>query len=378
MYRFAKMGLSAVLAFSAFLVVGAAPAQDEVQYERDLKPGLNIHYDGGESALARAAREGTSVVISGQGPVRREARTDRYTVREGDTLWDICIKFFGDPYVWPRIWSYNPRITNPHWIYPGEVVRLRPGEDRPLAADEVATPAPVVQRRSKELLVRNRGFVDSKGLEQSGEVVGAHKQVRMLAQYDEAYAGFPEDVEVRPGDEFSAYEILGPVDGIDDPDTEIGKLVEILGVVRVTSFDRENRIARVVIDESMRPIARGTKLGEVHRRFDLVPPVVNGRDLEGHIIAFLDPVNMAAEHQIVFVDRGREDGVREGNRFFAVERRDRYRRSQDREDDRGGFPTEVLAEMRVIEARPHTATCLVTASALELSVGEKVEMVEGY
>ena len=28
-----------------------------------------------------------------------------YKVRKGDTLWDICTKFFGDPYVWPRIWS---------------------------------------------------------------------------------------------------------------------------------------------------------------------------------------------------------------------------------------------------------------------------------
>ncbi|MFO8071912.1 MAG: LysM peptidoglycan-binding domain-containing protein [Polyangia bacterium] len=372
------MELSAALASFAFLAVGAAAAQDDVQYERDLEPGLSIHYDGGDSALARAAREGTSVVIAGRGPVRRETQKDRYTVREGDTLWDICIEFFGDPYVWPRVWSYNPRITNPHWIYPGEVVRLRPGQDQSVAADEVATPAPAVQRRSSELLVRNRGFVDSEGLEQAGEVVGAHKQVSMLAQHDEAYAEFPEDVEIRPGDEFSAYEILGPVDGIEDPDTAIGKLVEILGVVRVTSFDREDRIARVVIDESMRPITRGTKLGEVHRRFDLVPPVVNGRDLDGHIIAFLDPVQMAAEHQIVFVDRGREDGVREGNRFFAVEQRDRYRRSQDRQDDREGFPTEVLAEMRVIEARPHTATCLVTASVLELRVGEKVEMVEGY
>jgi hypothetical protein len=34
--------------------------------------------------------------------------------------------------------------------------------------------------------------------------------------------------------------------------------------------------------------------------------------------------------------------------------------------------------MRVIETRPHTSTCLVTASVMELSVGAEVEMVKGY
>src|SRR5207248_2604701 len=48
-----------------------------------------------------------------------------HTVKKGDTLWDICDGYFGNPWQWPRVWSYNPEILNPHWIYPGEIVRLK-------------------------------------------------------------------------------------------------------------------------------------------------------------------------------------------------------------------------------------------------------------
>src|SRR4029079_6529011 len=46
--------------------------------------------------------------------------------RRGDTLWDICWYYFNDPWQWPKVWSYNAQITNPHWIYPGDLVRLLP------------------------------------------------------------------------------------------------------------------------------------------------------------------------------------------------------------------------------------------------------------
>src|SRR5262249_13197606 len=49
-----------------------------------------------------------------------------HVVRSGDTLWDICFYYFNDPWQWPKVWSYNPQITNPHWIYPGDLVRLVP------------------------------------------------------------------------------------------------------------------------------------------------------------------------------------------------------------------------------------------------------------
>lgn len=360
------------------------------EYERDMKPGLTVHTpEPSQSALAVAAANRQSISIGPRPAPAMEESEEKmsikkvHTVQTGDTLWDICTTYFGDPYVWPRIWSYNPKITNPNWIYPGDTLWLVPPMLEPTTAMAESGPPNAAQlaaarRRADAILSRNRGFVDSKVLAQSGVVSGAQKEITLLSQFDEAYVAFEQNKDVQVGDEFAAYRILKAVNAVDDPETEVGKLVEILGAVRVISFDKKQRIARVVIDESMHPIERGTMIGPVHRRFDLVPSRVNEKELKGNIVAHLDPTLLFSQHQIVFVDKGQTDGVREGNRFFVVKKRDFYRESLRQPDANEGYPYEVLAELRVLETRPGTSTCLVTGATRALEDGAEVEMVKGY
>ena len=54
---------------------------------------------------------------------------ESHVVEPGDTLWDITARVFGDPFLWPKVWSYNPEITNPNWIYPGDIIRFYPSTE---------------------------------------------------------------------------------------------------------------------------------------------------------------------------------------------------------------------------------------------------------
>ena len=47
-----------------------------------------------------------------------------YTVKKGDTLWDISGVFLNQAWLWPKLWRLNPEINNPHLIYPGDELRL--------------------------------------------------------------------------------------------------------------------------------------------------------------------------------------------------------------------------------------------------------------
>ena len=49
-----------------------------------------------------------------------------YTVRSGDTLWDIAESYYGGGWRYRAIVRDNRRkIRNPHWIYPEQKFHMR-------------------------------------------------------------------------------------------------------------------------------------------------------------------------------------------------------------------------------------------------------------
>ena len=100
------------------------------------------------AALLTIATVGVAQEMRGDHP-------DTYTVKRGDTLWDIAGKFLKRPWLWPEIWQANPQIKNPHLIYPGDVISLAylnrvavepgPREEAPLTGVPLAQVEPFLK-----------------------------------------------------------------------------------------------------------------------------------------------------------------------------------------------------------------------------------------
>lgn len=329
-----------------------------------------------------------SYIVSGQ------YVPDLHTAKRGDTLWDISQKYFGNPYQWPRVWSYNEQIQNPHWIYPGDHIRLR--GDYGVRQSHIGHVRPTPTVRPNTVFVRNLGWVEDGQDPAWGEIVGSPEDQMILSHDDQVYIQLEDKYHAAVGQQLLVIEPL-------DVDNLAGaELVYVRGTVQVNRYNPKTHMVRARIVEALRPIERGALVGPIDRRIDEVSPTRNDREMRAQVIASLDPFVFYGKHQVVFIDRGSRDGVRVGNRFFAVTRGDEWRKGLKNagrladmraitEDDRFArieetpdhadekrFPSETYGELIVLRVREETAVCLVTASTHELPRGATLVAHQGY
>ena len=326
--------------------------------------------------------EGDSESQIGVDNARPEVAPETHTVQRGDTLWDISARYLGSPWNWPKLWSYNPVITNPHWIYPGDLLHLYPPGTPPPAGAPPSTPPPAGlvtggMHPIKGVFLRQTGFVEDKDLKTAGKIVGSKEEKKMLATLDEAYVDFPADKPMQVGERYTVYM---PVGEIKHPMThkKLGQMVQIHGEVEVRAVT-DGHIARVAIVDCTEPIERGFFVGPLRREFKIVQPRADRANLKGVVVAVLRPHQMVANPDIVFVDQGRDEGLEVGNRLLVVRRGDGYAPVlKPRPIDDPRFPAETLGEILIVETRDHISTGLVTRSNLEARVGDRVESRQGY
>ncbi|MGB5697777.1 MAG: LysM peptidoglycan-binding domain-containing protein [Polyangiales bacterium] len=311
---------------------------------------------------------------------------ETHTVKEGDTLWDITQTYYGDPYKWPQVWSYNPDITNPHWIYPGAQVRLRPGDG------EVVKTAPRGFARSKRragsqaVFLAEYGFLDKNALKDAGYIIAANEDHMMMADTDMVYVRFDEGFQPEVG---KVYTVFRQIRDYEREENEKGTLVRILGEVKLQDYDEEHQVGRAEIVNSLDALERGFRLAPLEQRFFWVDVVPADHALQATVVASLYPRKLPSTNQIVFVDVGAEQGVVVGNRFYVVRQGDEWRRSSEgrigREiettvplpDPPEYYPWEVVAIGRAVNVQPNTTAVLLEKATRTVRMGDRAELRKG-
>ena len=112
-----------------------APKTDDSKTANTTKPSGNDPAEPAVFDVGREERDLLSIANSIQGQisdnewneVATAAKVDTYTVVTNDWLFKISKRLFGSGYFYPKIWSLNSYITNPHFIEPGMVLSFTTG-----------------------------------------------------------------------------------------------------------------------------------------------------------------------------------------------------------------------------------------------------------
>jgi hypothetical protein len=314
-----------------------------------------------------------------------------YIVKVGDTLWDISNQFYGDPFLWPRLWQQNQYITNPHAIYPGDRIRLYPykvlieieevtpppvEEVRPLrppTVEEAPPPLPPPPELIRLVLypeVRSAGFIteEMKGI---GRIVEAQLDIIELIEEVEVYVNFQRGISVQKGDQFTIFRVG---DKIKHPITKrnIGRMVQILGRATIIGVE-EGRAQTALITRSYDTINRGDPVVP----FFPPPEELAISRLEspvyGWIVASKLPKLGLVDGDVVYIDQGEETQVRPGH-LFDVFRRGKVVNDPD-SFRKVKLPDELIGRVVVISTQQKTATAVIVQSRLPIYVGDEIMAV---
>ncbi len=345
-------------------------------------------------------------------PASDSAKT--HTVKRGDTLWDIAKTYLGDAFLWPEVYRLNTgTIEDPHWIFPGEQLKL-PGDhvkvvavaapetqadsssippvtaeipaklpmDSAVAAAPVEplalmpafvhdTATPMLQPRLTAVLPgeyiaapwvdRDGGPRNPGSLIESADIPGiaAHEKGR-LQLHDRVFIAPPSGFAPAQHALFLTYR-LGPI--LED----FGQIVIPTGIVEVSQPGNAGEASVASVVKMFGEVKQGQRLVMLDSGSANVvghpSAITNGRT--GKVRWVLDSPVLPSLQSYVVIDISGRDGLTTGDVIQIFKPRQRPNDSHDLT-----LPEIPIAEAQVLRVTPFGATAIITAQ-------EQPHIVEG-
>lgn len=322
---------------------------------------------------------GLSFIILSTLITSRANSQETYTIKKGDTLWAISDRFLHDPFKWQEIWRLNPFIVNPNLIYPGDRIKLKsPEEVKPEVKPVVEEKELEVREGPKEVVkesvpavvklslheFKKGGFISPEDLKGSGIILESKEGDIIIGKGDVVYVGLVEGKEVAQGDRFLIFEVKGE---ITHPFTrqKIGYKIEPLGVLTITG--RDKGMYEGVIDESYQEIFKGARLKPFEPPLREVVIKEEAPSIEGVIIGSLEEKVSLGEGDVVYIDKGEEDGLSVGNILSVYKKKEGIFNPLDK---KRAFPSPTyIGKILLIHTDKKTSTAFILTSREEIYIG---------
>ncbi|HFC6550526.1 TPA: LysM peptidoglycan-binding domain-containing protein [Neisseria meningitidis] len=352
-----------------------------------------------------------------------EVRPDapqRYTVKQGDTLWGISGKYLYSPWQWCRLWGANrDQIHNPDLIYPGQVLVLRYVGGEPRLDLEQTDGIPVVKiSPDKEVSGYGIPAIDVnfyRVFMQHPQIVSRKETAAAprLLSGPEGRLLYTKDARVytkglkEPG-RYLTYRINK---NITDPDTGkfLGQEVAFSGIVRSLDYTdsaleqrskqaeerlkdneyytRTHPLITPVRTRSIQPLVVETAISEIQQgdylmkmpedtdRFNMVPHEPS-RPVQAKIVSVFEGTRIAGQFQTITIDKGEADGLDKGTVLSLYKRKktmqvDLSNNFKSRDTvELISTPAEEVGLAMVYRTSEHLSSAIILENISDISVGD--------
>jgi len=307
-----------------------------------------------------------------------------YQVTKGDTLWDISGKFLQNPFLWPKVWALNPYIPNPHWIYPGDKIKLKTSQPplpakkapeiaqkREAAPTKTAPKPPIFTHEN----IHAEGFISKSRLDEVGRVLVNEDDTPLFSEQKNLCFYAKEGETIRPGDRFTTFTYVKTVYHPVDTWKKIGYLVELGGDIEV--FRVEGRYCFAHVLHNYMEIYDGDPIGRFERWPSKLVITPFKKPLQAYIVMMKEGLMMGAQDKVIYIDKGSEDGLQPGNELSIYKdcpRKENPYHPQYNFLCKNYVPNHdrKVGTAIILSTQPHTATAMILQNDREIVVGDKV------
>ncbi|HGO6885971.1 TPA: LysM peptidoglycan-binding domain-containing protein [Neisseria meningitidis] len=345
---------------------------------------------------------------------------ERYTVKQGDTLWGISGKYLYSPWQWGRLWDANrDQIHNPDLIYPDQVLVLRHVDGEPRLGLEQTDGIPVVKMSpDKEvsgygipaidvnfyrIFMRHPQIVSRKETAAAPRLLSGPEGRLLYTKGTRVYTkGLKE-----PG-RYLTYRINK---NITDPDTGkfLGQEVAFSGIVHSLDYTdsaleqrskqagerlkdneyhtrthplitplRTPSIQPLVVETAISEIQQGDylmKMPEDTDRFNMMPHEPS-RPVQAKIVSVFEGTRIAGQFQTITIDKGEADGLDKGTVLSLYKRKktmqvDLSNNFKSRDTvELISTPAEEVGLAMVYRTSEHLSSAIILENISDISVGD--------
>ncbi|WP_428803829.1 LysM peptidoglycan-binding domain-containing protein [Vibrio kyushuensis] len=316
----------------------------------------------------------------------KEGAPKTYTVVKGDTLWDISELYLDSPWLWPKLWKNNPYIDNPDLIYPGDRLTLYWINGQPvLSLKPMVKLSPKVRMLEKQAVptvkeslvipyLKSDRLLDLEALNNSSKVLGASSGKKFLTSEESLFISGSQNTE-------------GSQKQVD------------WGIYRVANeYKRDDKtmvaLKRIASAKFHQTDSDLTQLKLINQRQeiwlnDIALPdiIVDGESLTmtfypspspveitANILGALNGSEYSVKNQIVIIDKGSEDQIKQGSMFKLLEsgaavyeKKGQFSYKDNSKRPAVRLPDSAIGSLMVIRPYQYFSLALITVSEAPIS-----------